>query len=148
MILSNAVTFGDLKMYTTESKSTIRQRMLTLELQEQFGGHCESPDCRWHNDDGTIGCTDRRALQFDHVGGGGSTEPRGLTRLYLIRRDLKWAKPKERNYQLLCANCNWIKRHEAGEARGAAQHRQPARLRPALQEEGRPVRRVSGKSRK
>jgi hypothetical protein len=44
---------------------------------------------------------------------------------------------------LLCANCNWIKRHTNREARGADQHKQPARLRRALQVDGEPTRRVN-----
>ena len=132
-----------------ESKSTIRQRNLRCEILAKLGGRCNNPDCRWHNDDGTRGCTDVRALQIDHVGGGGSTELRaghgvGLAYLYHVREDLKYSAlagiPSD--YQLLCANCNWIKRHTKREARGADQHKRPARLRRTLQVKGRPARRV------
>lgn len=136
-----------------ESKSTKRQRELRLEIIEMLGRRCESPDCRWRNDDGTTGCTDVRALQIDHKHGGGSTELRagrgaGLAHLYRVRTDLKYAAMTGRKspyYQLLCANCNWIKRSGSGEARGADQHKRPARLRPGLQVKGRPVRRVRKK---
>ena len=115
-----------------ESKSTTRQRILRLEILDKLGRRCASPDCRWHNDDGTSGCTDVRALQIDHVDGGGSTELQaghgaGLAHLYRVRSDTTG------RYQVLCANCNWIKRYMDREARGADQHKRPARLRPGLQ---------------
>ena len=134
-----------------ESKSTLRQRILTSEIKAKLGGRCASPDCRWHNDDGTIGCTDVRALQIDHVQGGGSTELRaghgaGLAHLYRVREALKWSELAgiQAPYQLLCANCNWIKRNmnKNKEAPGAQAHKRPACLRPGLQVKGRPTRRV------
>ncbi len=134
-----------------ESKSTIRQRKLRSEIVARLGERCSDPGCRWRNDDGTWGCTDVRALQIDHVRGGGSTELRaghgvGLAHLYRVRTDLKYAAltgiPSA--YQLLCANCNWIKRYGSrAEAGGADRHKRPARLRPALQVNGEPPRRVN-----
>jgi hypothetical protein len=142
--------WGVYDIHVAESKSTIRQRILRREIMATLGERCSNPDCGWHNDDGTQGCTDVRALQIDRVGGGGSTELRaghgvGLAHLYRVRKDLKWSALAgiSSDYQLLCANCNWIKRHTNGEARGADQHKRPARLRRALQVKGRPVRRVS-----
>lgn len=127
-----------------ESASTRRQRTLRLEIVARLGGRCANPDCRWLNEDGTRGCTDVRALQIDHVAAGGSTELQaghgaGLKHLYRVRNDTTG------RYQILCANCNWIKRHLSKEARGTDQHKQPARLRPELQLKGKPVRRVRGK---
>jgi len=134
-----------------ESKSTKRQRELRLEIIEKLGGRCENPGCRWRNDDGTTGCTDVRALQIDHKRGGGSTERQtphggGLAYYSYVLTDLKYAAMTGRKspyYQLLCANCNWIKRSKDKEARGADQHKRPARLRPGLQVKGHPVRRVT-----
>jgi len=92
-------------------------------------------------------------LQIDHVRAGGSAELRaghgvGLAHLYRVLKDLKYSAlaGMSSQYQLLCANCNWIKRNKDKEARGADHHRLPARLRPALQVEGQPVRRVRAKS--
>ena len=59
------------------------------------------------------GFDDKRALQFDHIEGGGSQE----------RKEFKGKKETYRHYasnpelakqklQVLCANCNWIKRAE------------------------------------
>ncbi len=60
------------------------------------------------------GFTDWRALQIDHVHGGGTKERRenpGTISLYL--RVI--ARAASGKYQVLCANCNWIKRFEESE---------------------------------
>jgi hypothetical protein len=67
------------------------------------------------------GFADSRALQIDHVNGGGSKERKnrpftGSFHRVVIKSVLK----KENKYQLLCANCNWIKRHERNETRHVA----------------------------
>lgn len=57
------------------------------------------------------GFDDKRALQIDHINGGGSKERNktsGTTMLYHILKKLE-------EYQVLCANCNWIKRHAENE---------------------------------
>jgi len=62
------------------------------------------------------GFDDKRALQIDHVNGDGAKEKRNFNNnaLSLLKRVVD--KPKE--YQILCANCNWIKRHENNEGGG------------------------------
>ncbi len=51
-----------------------------------------------------------KALQIDHVNGGGTKErKKGVGAVY--RRVIKHPE----DYQLLCANCNWIKRVDNGE---------------------------------
>lgn len=62
---------------------------------------------------------DWRALQIDHIKGGGKKDSRtsgGNTNLWALRRWLK-KNPNgwQGTYQVLCANCNWIKRFENGE---------------------------------
>lgn len=78
---------------------------------EYLGGRCSSPDCKWINEDGTRGCTDKLCLQVDHVHGDGKklreAGEKGSTLYIFVLR----TKPGE-IYQLLCANCNWIKRHK------------------------------------
>ena len=64
------------------------------------------------------GFDDVRALQVDHIKGGGSKERKawkGGNNFYLLKEILNngW----EGKYQLLCANCNWIKRFENNENR-------------------------------
>lgn len=65
------------------------------------------------------GFTDKRALQIDHIHGGGSKErkERGFSVNFHRHVLLSFLKG-EGKYQLLCANCNWIKRFENNEARG------------------------------
>ena len=55
------------------------------------------------------GFSDHRALQLDHVNGGGGREVKELGSRGVYRKALK---DTEGLYQLLCANCNWIKRFE------------------------------------
>ena len=80
---------------------------------KKLGNKCSNPACQWLNADGSRGCTDRRCLQVDHVFGGGGKEHKKLKCPREIYR--KVLKDEEGNYQLLCANCNWIKRFINGE---------------------------------
>jgi hypothetical protein len=101
------------------SGSTERQQKKRREILSQLGDRCA------HR-----GIEDARVLQIDHVYGDGQQELRGgqgggLAYYYRVLDDLKWSKLAGvgSNYQLLCANCNWIKRFENKEARGMLQHR-------------------------
>lgn len=61
------------------------------------------------------GFSDARALQIDHVNGGGNRE-----RIELGSNPALYSKILKQGtsgYQLLCANCNWIKRSEKQEYR-------------------------------
>ena len=58
------------------------------------------------------GFSDWRALQVDHINGGGSKNRLDSLKLKV---DIKKSPQK---YQILCANCNWIKRYENKEAIG------------------------------
>jgi len=104
-----------------EPKSTVAQRKLRDRINAKYGGRCSNPDCRWLNEDGSKGCTDVRALHIDHVLSGGSKELRrgwggGMAYYYRVLSDTSG------KYQLLCANCNAIKRCEKKEAQGRNQH--------------------------
>lgn len=75
-----------------------------LQILEKLGNKC-------------VRCSfsDIRALQIDHINGGGKKEIlafKGNFRNYYknIRKNVKSGDLKK--YQLLCANCNWIKRYE------------------------------------
>lgn len=72
---------------------------------KKLGSRCSNPGCGWINPDGTHGCIDTRCLQIDHVHGGGSKEQKACSTYYK-----KVFLDENGNYQLLCANCNWIKR--------------------------------------
>lgn len=67
------------------------------------------------------GFDDIRALQIDHVNGGGNKEHKegGSYKIYL---KIISNKNAEGEYQLLCANCNWIKRYENKEVRNGISH--------------------------
>jgi hypothetical protein len=74
-----------------------------LELLDILGGRC-------------IKCNidDWRVLQVDHINGGGNAERRSLKSPHAYRKVILGNIEK---YQLLCANCNWIKRYEENELR-------------------------------
>jgi hypothetical protein len=57
---------------------------------------------------------DKRALQIDHVYGGGNQVGRQQGASY-YKEILESIERGENKYQLLCANCNWIKRVEQKE---------------------------------
>ncbi len=64
------------------------------------------------------GMSDSRCLQFDHINGGGTQDNKNTSayaRYKFIKENVAEAKKK---FQILCANCNWIKRSENGEVRG------------------------------
>jgi len=73
-----------------------------IEILEYLGGKCKS-----------CGFTDWRALQVDHINGGGRSElsksgyPKYLSKII----------NNKNKYQLLCSNCNWIKKYENNETR-------------------------------
>lgn len=66
------------------------------------------------------GFDDERALQFDHIHGDGKTDWKKNNRHGYLTHVLNSVMAKEDKFQLLCANCNWIKRFENHEVRGPA----------------------------
>jgi hypothetical protein len=57
--------------------------------------------------------SDWRALQIDHIHGNGYKERKQFpsTKMFYLHV-LSQIKAGSKDYQLLCANCNWIKRYE------------------------------------
>ena len=91
--------------YQNEYLRKIRNAVL-----EGLGGKCIK-----------CGFDDKRALQIDHINGDGHIERK--ERKYKGKGSfhssvLKSFINKENKYQLLCANCNWIKRFENNEHQG------------------------------
>ena len=90
--------------------STIRSRYLRKEIIRLLGGQC----CR-------CGFSDERALQIDHIDGKNMNDHKTLGRLaylYAVVRCIRFNRVypmSKKVYQLLCANCNWIKRAERKE---------------------------------
>ena len=96
-------------MIASQSKKIARERLRAYQrkrriaLIERLGGKCVR-----------CGFVDIRALQIDHVNGDGYLE-RGETTNYLkVNKSLD---DNEGRYQLLCANCNWIKRVDNNEVK-------------------------------
>jgi predicted HNH restriction endonuclease len=93
-----------------------RRRAETIEF---YGGKCVR--CEF---------SDIRALQVDHIHGGGKKERdagrHGLFELWKITRDDPVMA--RATFQLLCANCNSIKRHENYEFKRSARLRKEAGL--------------------
>jgi hypothetical protein len=75
---------------------------LRTKVLQKFGSKCMQ-----------CGFDDFRALQIDHINGGGSSERKTLKKDSLYREVLK---DNTNKYQLLCANCNSIKRIENNES--------------------------------
>jgi hypothetical protein len=83
----------------------VRQRKEIRELIFKFF------DCKC----GRCGFSDKRALQVDHVKGGGVKEAKNNNSVTYYRRILNKLLDGSKEYQLLCANCNWIKKSENNE---------------------------------
>jgi len=85
------------------SRECIRNRR--KEVLKILGGKCVK-----------CGKDDWRCLQIDHVHGGGRKEIILLYRgISYYNKVIKEVKSGSKDYQLLCANCNWIKRYEERE---------------------------------
>lgn len=97
------------KYYQKHPRECIESRKkLRLKIFEKLGNKCSNPNCLVPG-----GCSDIRCLQIDHVHGNGTEEAKQLRNWYKFLK--KVLADTEGNYQLLCANCNWIKRDENGE---------------------------------
>lgn len=92
---------GYCRLCQNESTSGNYQR-LRLEVIVALGG----PTCR------RCGFDDLRALVIDHIEGAGNQHRKDSVSVYSVYKHAL-AHPEE--YQVLCANCNQIKRHEEGE---------------------------------
>jgi len=79
------------------------------EIIDLLGGKCKK-----------CGFDDKRALQVDHVFSDGATERREkqMSVSRMKRQILISMENMDGRYQLLCANCNWIKRYENKELFG------------------------------
>lgn len=90
------------RVYQREYLQKLRYSVLEI-----LGGQCVQ-----------CGFSDKRALQIDHINGGGSIErkERGFNHSF-HKHVLQSVINKENKYQLLCANCNWIKRFDNNETK-------------------------------
>jgi len=83
-------------LYVRRSSKKVR-----LAIIDKFGAKCIK--CGFDNP---------KALQLDHIGGGGTTERRVVGGNQKMFRMILAGKLNARRYQILCANCNAIKRIE------------------------------------
>ena len=88
-----------------DSRAKARQYNLNLKLSlfSLLGNKCVR-----------CGLKDHRVLQIEHINGGGGIDKKKITRNYYLVVTERVVSG-ENKYQLLCANCNWIKRYENDE---------------------------------
>ena len=97
---------------SSSAKMRLEIKSKRFELLMAMGGKC----CK-------CGFKDFRALQIDHVNGDGYIQRYnwktlgGLDASQYYKIVKESFLKQENIYQLLCANCNWIKRHENREYR-------------------------------
>jgi len=85
-------------------KERNRRSRLRLAVVNLLGAECVK-----------CGMRDLRCLQLDHINGGGNTDNVNRTSSS-YNKLLKNPQELFMKLQLLCANCNWIKRYEEHEA--------------------------------
>ncbi len=88
------------KEYNTKYQRERRQQF-KVKVFEMLGRKCSR-----------CGFDDWRALQIDHIAGGGHQQRKSQSSTAYMKDVLHHGTDK---YQILCANCNQIKRHEQGE---------------------------------
>lgn len=87
-------------LYMRKNRRKIRQELIIL-----LGGACN-----------ICGFNDWRAMQVDHINGGGTKEIHKYSNPWVYyRKILREIKLGSKKYQLLCASCNQIKRYEKQE---------------------------------
>ena len=89
-------------MSFNNGRSTLPDGALRIAVIKKYGGKCSR-----------CGYSDWRALQIDHVNGGGVQHRQAYGTAQLQRLTIRAFGSGK--YELLCANCNWIKRHENSE---------------------------------
>jgi hypothetical protein len=100
------------RKYRDDNRDKVRQsqregkQKLKKEIHSLLGDKCVK-----------CGFTDNRALQIDHIYGGGYIERKEYNKSpsKYYKNILVSILQTEKKYQLLCANCNWIKRFENNE---------------------------------
>ena len=93
---------GRIKYREYRNKINYNNRMRTIEI---LGGKCV-----------VCGFSDCRALQVDHINSDGKEERLGRGHTQSALHTAIGNSPEK--FQLLCANCNIIKKHESGEIKG------------------------------
>jgi hypothetical protein len=98
------------RVWFFQKKGRIKEATPDVAVLSHYGnGKCACVKC---------GFDDIRALSIDHINGGGYQEMKNLSAKQRYKLVLQTKKEKNK-YQLLCANCNWIKRFEDKEVKGS-----------------------------
>lgn len=95
-------------------------RILREHVIEELGGKCVGSECMWVDTLGNHGCDDLRCLQIDHKHGNGREAALIAGNTYQHYKEMLNDQNKHEKYQVLCANCNWIKRRENNETAGGS----------------------------
>lgn len=91
-----------------KAKSASRQISKKQKILENYGG-CECCRC---------GFSDLRALSIDHISSNGADHRKSIGKMATLKfYDYLIANDFPKGYQVLCMNCQWIKRHENNEFR-------------------------------
>lgn len=93
---------------TAVAKSIHNARIRAINI---LGGKCKS-----------CGFDDMRALQIDHILGNGNKDRENKMVGYKLYLEIINNLNSRKKYQVLCANCNWIKRHDNKETRNGVRH--------------------------
>lgn len=93
------------KVRVSHRKWYFERKMKVLKL---LGNECANPYNLPHPD----WCNDWRCLQIDHVNGGGNKQRKKIGSTICF---LSYVLKHPEEFQLLCSNCNWLKRYVKGE---------------------------------
>ena len=91
-----------------------RCRKVRNEIFRLLGNKCGNPNCPIPHEK-----MDKRCLHIDHIHGGGSSgkNKNGRCTVLWYRTLLEEINSGSKDYQLLCAYCNWLKRYTNKEIR-------------------------------
>jgi len=93
------------------NKTLPKTRELRLELINSLGPICNNVKCLVYG-----GCREIKCLQIDHINGNGKDDLRKFkSSAQMYKYYLQNPRIAKKELQILCANCNWIKREENNE---------------------------------
>lgn len=100
------------QLLKTEAEKLIERKLKVISHYSNGNMKCANPFNLPHPD----WCNDINCLQIDHVNGGGSNDRKIRIGSNFYRWLIKHNFPE--GFQVLCANCNWIKRFKNKEHKG------------------------------
>lgn len=104
--------------YTKKYRKTPKGRLIWLATMKRRNEKLRLEVLRFYSPNLTCqrcGCNDIRALSIDHIRGGGLKHRKELK--LINQKFYRWLKKNNYpfEYQVLCMNCQWVKRHENNE---------------------------------